>query len=134
LSKINKIKIEDMVLEEKEMENDTQENKRDRLKAKIRKIGETIADYVPEMAGVLATSVSGNAFVGAAVTTGARRLLDRFLKSNSETGKQNFANNIQNKLSKFNEKTIQAVYCGNIANTSQAVPNLAFCMNRGNSL
>ena len=111
-----------------ENSNTSQKNKnmlknvREKVRKKLRQTGEAVADYAPEMLGVLTASVTGNAFAGAAASTAARRLLDRFLKANKSQDNQKFPENIQEKLSRFSFDRVKGVYGGHTAHLAGEIP------------
>ena len=79
------------------------EQRRENLKKRIKKISSVLVDYLPEIAGsIVGQALLNNPIVGAVLATAAKRTLARFIKAIENT----VSEQIKNKVKKFAKATI----------------------------
>ena len=86
------------------MEND--EERREKLRQRIKKISEKAKDYLPEISGAAVGAAFGNPVVGAVVGVMAQKLLDSFMKAKKKP--LDFDEAIKNNIERFTDATIAA--------------------------
>jgi C4-type Zn-finger protein len=86
------------------MEND--EERRERLRQRIKKISEKAKDYLPEISGAAVGAAFGNPVVGAVAGVMAKKLLDSFIKAKKKP--LDFDEAIKNNIERFTDATIAA--------------------------
>ena len=79
------------------MEND--EERRERLRQRIKKISEKAKDYLPEISGAAVGAAFGNPVVGAVAGVMAKKLLDSFMKAKKKP--LDFDEAIKNNIERF---------------------------------
>ncbi len=86
------------------------EERLQKLKERVKKIGKIAKDYVPEIAGAAIGATFGNAVVGAIIGTTAKKLFDSFMTARQKTS--HLSPEMQQNIARFSDNTV--VYYGKI--------------------
>lgn len=86
------------------------EERLQKLKERVKKIGKIAKDYVPEIAGAAIGAAFGNAVVGAIIGTTAKKLFDSFIAARQKTS--HLSPEMQKNIARFSDNTV--VYYGKI--------------------
>ncbi len=82
------------------------EERLQKLKERVKKIGKIAKDYVPEIAGAAIGAAFGNAVVGAIIGTTAKKLFDSFIAARQKTS--HLSPEMQQNIEKFSNATVIA--------------------------
>ena len=83
---------------------DKDEERLNKLRQAAKKIGKGLKEFIPEISGAAIGAAFGNPVIGAIIGTGAKKLLDAFMKAKSNTSNLNEA--MKKNIERFSKATI----------------------------